>query len=152
MLITPEENDENQRILNLRQEIIIAEQKVKQLEGAQRQIKGEIQTDLDTKNQILKAIEILASSKESLTKETTQLILERDSLKTENSNLDATNKNHIKEMCDRGDEIDQKRNELSDNISKFEESKKIHDEEVLKLSKDRKEHDDRVSRLLEAIK
>lgn len=151
-IITPETSPEGARIGNLRMEIILAEQKVKQLQDAERYVKGEIQQAHDTKSQVQTAINALIESKSMLEKSVEELSQRDAALKSsiDSATLKLAETNRT--IADKEADMASKSSKLESDIASFEGEKRKHYESADMLAQDKASHELRVERLLNAIK
>lgn len=157
MLITPESNGtlpekEAKMLENVRTEIIIGEQKIKQLQVAERQLKGEIQSSLNDKVRIAVALEGLEAEKSSLQIKTGEAqtvlnTLNKDIIEAKD-NLTAV----IEKINKKETSLNAQEKSLSERESLLEVRDKEYKNNILVLQDSKKKHDEKVNKLLNALK
>ncbi len=157
MIIAPESNGtlperESKALENVRTEILIGEQKVKQLQAAERQLKGEIQADLNTKTLIASAIETLSLHRDDLNSKIAEAqeeltLLTNDVEEARKIFTDVSKKTDEKaaELDDREEQVTIREKQLKADIEEF-------DGEVEVFTEAKKRHNEKVTKLLNALK
>lgn len=157
MITQPESNGtipekEQTAVANIRQEILIGEQKIRQLRDAERQINNEIKAALTSKSQVIQATETLEESRKTLERDIKPLIDEVSETTVERNDL----KNEIAELIVQKKELELEI--ISKKLSIEKELKLLNlqkDEHALvtsKLAEDKKDHEAKVQRLINALK
>lgn len=157
MLITPESSGtlpekEAKALENVRTEILIGEQKVKQLQVAERQLKGQIQTDLQDKARVISAIETLTSDKEKLESEVTKSQKELDSLNTDITQARKIFVEVSKATDEKEHFLDGRVQELTIREKTLRQNEQSHEENTAQLASEKEKHEERVTKLLNALK
>lgn len=154
MITAPEANitlpeKEIVALANIRQEILIGEEKVRQLQDAQRQIKGEIRTDLDEKMRIAGAIETLKIDREPLEKEVSNLRVEAFELKKQNdkehefyskivyerTEIEHKNQDEAGQLKAEWERLEAEKNQIADEKSALDNAKASHEIRIERLNK-----------------
>lgn len=156
MITQPETNGtipekEQVALKNVRQEILIGEQKVRQLQDALRQVNNEIRTALDTKSQVEEAIVTLKRSKDKVENDTIPLEKRFAELTSECNKLISSVDSLKKEQIQITADIAKKRADLVDERNTFEDEKANHSKSVSELIRAKNAHQERVDRLLKAL-
>lgn len=157
MIITPETTGnipekEQKALENVKQEILLGEQKVAQLNNAQRQLKSEIQADLTTKAQIAEVItkltvenDSLATRNKTLTDEQDRLLAEVKQAKEDLTNFNVEKATVTSEISSMHAQIDVEKSQLESERAFTRQGKQD-------LEEDKRDFAEKVKRINEAIK
>lgn len=157
MITAPESNvtlPEKEQILieNVRREILIGEQKVKQLQGAERQLKGEIQADLNSKALIAAAIETLEVQKIEVEQKITTLESECVSLNADIEQAQKVFTDVSAQTKTKEDSLIERELNIKERESNFGQEVREHDLQVALLREEKQKHNEKVDKLLKALK
>lgn len=157
MLVTPESSGtipekEAKALENVRTEILIGEQKIKQLQVAERQLKGEIQADLQDKARAVSAIESLTEQKNQLASEIDKNEQELSSLREDVAQAQDVFVKTSKATSDKEQSLNSRESSIVTREKNLDINEQNHKKNVTQLALDKKQHEERVTKLLNALK
>ena len=157
MIIQPESNGtipekEQIALQNVRQEILIGEQKVRQLQGAVRQLNSEIQDALRTKDEVAGSLETLKENKKFLEGQIETLTQEKESLVEDNKQAQNLFVKVSRETDEKHQALSLREESCRTNEQRLIENQKDHQAKVEDLNQAIQKHQERVGRLIEALK